>query len=169
MKALSLYKITHELESLLDTGIDEDGVMSEELGAMLAKFEDKGRAVTAYILNQDATANAIDEAIKKLEKRAVSYRNRGESLKTYLRENMKRTGITEISADDGTFTAKLYLDRDTSVEIQDEKQIPIAYMRTPEPKPPVATPDKAAIKKSLEAGTDIPGARLLKKDRLTIN
>jgi hypothetical protein len=41
-------------------------------------------------------------------------------------------------------------------------------MRTPEPKPPVAAPDKKAIKAALDAGTDVPGARIVKKDRLTI-
>lgn len=167
MQALSLYKITHELESLLDGGIDEDGVISEELGAMLARFEDKGKAVTAYILNQTATADAVDETIKHLEKRALSFRNRAESLKAYLRDNMKRSGITQISSDDGTFTAKLYLDRDESVEIFDKAQIPIAYMTTP--KTPEPQPDKARIKASLKAGTDVPGAKITKRDRLTIS
>jgi len=167
MNSLSLYKITHELESLLDGGIDEDGVISDELGAMLARFENKGKAVIAYILNQEATAAAVNREAEKLAKKAVAFERRAESLKEYLRDNMKRSGITQISAEDGTFTAKLYLERDESIEIFDEAQIPIAYMTIP--KPPESKPDKARIKASLKAGTDVPGAKIAKRDRLTIS
>ncbi len=165
-KSLSLYTISTELETILDNGIDEDGVISEELGDMLAKFEDKGKAVAAYILNQDATADAIDEAIKKLEKRAVAYKKKSETLRTYLQDNMKRANIMQISADDGTFSVKLFLERDPSVEIFNEGQIPNAYMT--KPSMPEAKPMKKEIGDAIKAGIDVPGARIVKSDRLSI-
>lgn len=166
MTALTLYSAAEELTPLLDQIDPETGEMSEELGAALAKFEGKSKAVVAYILNQDATADAIDEAIKKLEARAVSLRKRADHLRAYLRDNMKRCGISQISADDGTFTAKLYVERDASVEVFDAKQLPPAYLR--QPKVPEPAPDKTGIKKALESGLDVPGARIVKKDRLEI-
>lgn len=166
MRALTLYDASEHLSLLLDQIDPETGEMSEALGAALSKFEGKSQSIAAYILNQEATADAIDEAIKKLEKRAMGFRKKADSLKQYLQDNMKRAGITQITADDGTFTAKLYRERDVSVEIFESKLIPIAYMR--QVPPPEPAPDKNRIKESLKAGTDVPGARLLKKDRLEI-
>jgi uncharacterized protein (DUF2384 family) len=167
MTSLTLYKVTEELVPLLDGGIDpETGELSAELGEALTKFEGKGQAVAAYILNQDATADAIDEAIKKLEIRAMAFRKRAESLRRYLRESMARTGITAITADDGTFAVRLYRDRDASVEIFDEKQIPKDYMNTPQT--PEPKPDKKKIADAIKSNADVPGARIVKKDRLEI-
>lgn len=166
MTRLSLYTAAEDLAPLLDQIDPETGEMSEELGTALSKFEGKSKAVTAYILNEEATADAIDEAIKKLEAKAIAHRKRSDYFRAYLRDNMKRCGMTLISADDGTFTAKLHPARDESVEIFDPKQIPLAYLR--EPKPPAPAPDKNRIKESLKAGLDVPGARIIKKDRLEI-
>jgi hypothetical protein len=55
------------------------------------------------------------------------------------------------------------------VDIFDERQVPEAFMVTPEPAPPPQPrPDKAAIKAALAAGTDVPGARLTQGTRLEI-
>ena len=167
MTTLTLYQISESLTSLLDSGIDQEtGEISEELANHLGLFEDKGRGVVAYILNKEATAEAIGEAIRKLSKRQDAYNKSAQKLREYLLFNMQKTGTKEISAEDGTFCAKLYLERDESIEIFDEKQIPISCMVIPEAKP---RPDKAAIKKLIKSGTEIPGAKLVKKDRLTIS
>jgi hypothetical protein len=165
MFAISLYKAAEELAPLLDT-IDEDGCIPPELEAALAQFEGKGLSVTAYILNCDRTAQMIHDAAETMDKRAAPFEKRAERLRQYLADNMKRTGITDLTC--AEFSAKLQIERDASVEVFDDKQIPAAYMRTPEPKPPVPTPDKKAIKAALDAGADVPGARIVKKDRLTI-
>jgi len=55
-----------------------------------------------------------------------------------------------------------------SVEILDQLSLPPEFMRTPEPKPPVPAPDKAAIKAALQAGKDVPGARLAQGTRLEV-
>lgn len=168
MSTLSLYTVAGNLLPLLENGIDEDGVMSEELGAALAQFEGKGEAVTAYVLNLQATADATKAAADKLLARADRLQAKADRIKHYLAFNMRRTGITEIAAHDGTFAAKLQIERDASVQVFDAKQIPAEYMRTPEPKPPVAAPDKKAIAAAIKAGIDVPGAKIVKNDRLVI-
>ena len=165
MQALSLYTAANDLAPLLDQ-IDDDGVMSDELGAALAQFEGKGMGVTAYILNCERTAQMIHDAAEAMDERAAPIENRIKRLRQYLADNMKRTGITEIKC--AEFTAKLQIERDAKVDVFDEKQLPAAYWRTPEPKPPVSTPDKAAIASGIKAGAVIPGARIVKSDRLTI-
>lgn len=161
---LSLYSAADELAPLLDQ-IDEDGVISEELQQALSVFEGKGIAVTAYILNCEANAKMIEDAADKMKERAKPLKNRAERLKQYLADNMKRTGINELTCTQ--FSAKLYINRDDSVEITDAKLLPIEFMR--EPKPVEPSPDKVAIKKALKLGNDVNGARLVYKDRLTIS
>lgn len=166
MKSIALYKVTENLADLLDEIDPETGEMSVELGNALREFEGKGVSVAAYILNAEATAKMIHQAAGDMAARAVKFEKRAESLKEYLRINMKRTGILEINSPE--FNVKLHIDRDSKVEILDEKQIPAAYMRTPVPKPPVAAPDKTAIAKAIKEGKEVAGAKLVKSDRLTI-
>lgn len=162
---ISLYGAADQLAPLLDQ-IDDDGVMSDELGAALAQFEGKGISVTAYILNCEAYAKAIKDASKAMAARATPLENRANRLRQYLADSMKRTGVNEIKSPE--FTANLYLERDSSVEIFDEKQLPQDYLRYPEPKPPVAVPDKKLIAMAINDGFEVPGARIVKNDRLTI-
>jgi hypothetical protein len=169
MTTLSLYKVADDLAPLLESGIDvESGEISPELGAALATFEGKAEAVTAFILNTDATAQAVRAAAKKLIERAEAMEMRADRLRHYLAFNMKRTGITSICSNDGSFEAKLHIARDASVSIFDEKQIPAEFMRIPEPKPPVPVPNKKAIAEAIKAGIDVPGAKIVKSDRLEI-
>lgn len=165
MTTLSLYKAADELSPLLDQ-IDDDGCISPELEAALSQFEGKGLSVTAYILNCEKTAQMIHDAAESMDKRAAPFENRAKRLRQYLADQMKRTGINEITCPE--FSAKLYVERDAKVEVFDEKQIPAAYMRTPEQKPPVAAPDKKAIADAIKKGKDIPGAKIVKSDRLVI-
>jgi hypothetical protein len=87
-------------------------------------------------------------------------------LRDYLKTHMALAGITEIKDDTGTFKAKLLKDRDEAVEVFDAAQVPVNYMT--DPKPPEPAPDKALIKKALKDGFDVPGARIVKRDRLEI-
>lgn len=161
---ITLYTAADELTHLLDQ-VDDDGVISEELSEALSIFEGKGVAVTAYILNCEAQAKMILDAADAMKKRAQPLLNRAEKYKQYLKDNMKRTGMTEISSPE--FSAKLAIERDKSVEIYDAKMLPIEYFR--EPKPVEPSPDKTAIKKAIEAGKEIQGARIVANDRLTIS
>jgi hypothetical protein len=107
MFAISLYKAADELAPLLDT-IDEDGCIPPELEAALAQFEGKGLSVAAYILNCDRTAQMIHDAAETMDKRATPFEKRAERLRQYLADNMKRTGVTDITC--AEFSAKLQAD-----------------------------------------------------------
>lgn len=163
MKTLSLYSAADALAPLLDQ-IDDDGCISPELEAALSQFEGKGLSVTAYILNCEKSAQMIHEAAMTMDKRARPLEARANRLRQYLADNMKRTGVTEIKC--AEFVAKLHVERDARVEVFDEKQIPPEFMRTPEPRPP--TPDKRALAEVIKRGVEIPGARIMKLDRLEI-
>lgn len=170
MSALSLYALSTEVEHLLgsDDAFDpETGELSEALQTALGATRDKARDVCAFILNRDAQIAAIEAHEAQVAARKSSLVKKQERLREYLLAQMKRTGMLEISANDGTFAAKLLIERDASVEIFDEKQVPKEFWKTPKtPDPKVS---KSDISKAIKAGTEVPGARIVKKDRLELS
>lgn len=169
MQTLSLYTLSSQVEQLLNSpdAIDpETGELSEALVDALAMTKDKGVSVCAYILNQELTVKAMSDHVLRVNERAAALERKTEKLREYLATSMKRAGISQITANDGTFSAKLLLERDAAVEIFDEKQIPAEFMKTP--KTPDPKPSKADISKAIKAGREVPGAKIVKRDRLEL-
>lgn len=165
MMSIKLYKAADEVVALLDSYDPDTGEYPPEFENALAVLKDKGQSVVAYILNQEAINTMRKEHVRKIRADIKSHERRMEGLKSYLRHNMARTGIKEIKADDGTFTAQLLPERDASVEIYDERQIPELYLREI---PAMHEPDKRLIAQAINDGFDVPGAKIVKKDRLAI-
>jgi hypothetical protein len=169
MNSISLYTLSAQVEQMLEseTAFDpETGEMSADLVTALEAVRDKGVAVAAYTLNLEALVKAMEDHEKQISARRIRLANKSAKLREYLAQNMKRTGVSEITAVDGSFHAKLYAERDASVEIFDERQIPANFMSTP--KPPEPKPDKRAISAAIKAGAEVPGAKIVKRDRLVI-
>lgn len=170
MTGMSLYTLSSQVEQLLDSDDvfdPETGELSAALIEVLGATREKARDVCAFILNRDAQIAAIEAHEAQIATRKATLVRRQEKLRQYLQDQMKRTGMLEISANDGTFSAKLYIERDASVEIFDEKQVPMNFYA--KPKPPVLKPSKTEISKAIKAGVEVPGARIVKKDRLELS
>lgn len=165
---MNLYEISSQYlataQQLAELDIDEQ-TLSDTLEAEAWPVEEKVRAVSAVILNLQAEADMVKGTADRIAKRAKALQSRAEALHDYLLINMQRTGITEIKALDGTFKAKLYRERDASVVIDSENLIPADYMREI---PARCEPDKVLIKKAINDGYEVPGAHIVKKDRLEI-
>jgi len=169
MTALSLYTLSNEVERLLsgDDAYDaETGELSPALLEALEATKDKGANVAAYILNMGAQLDAMTEHMLRIKERHEALANKQEKLREYLQANMKRTGISEIDANDGTFRVKLQIERDASVEVFEEGLLPPDFLREV---PAKYAPDKKLIGQALKEGHDVPGARIVKRDRLTIS
>lgn len=164
---LSLYTLADDyaraLAELPETGLDEQTII-DTLEGLQGAVEVKAQNVAAYCLNVEAEAEAIDAIADKLAKRADALRNRTEHLRSYLMFNMKRSGITEIKAIDGTFSAKIRQNPE-AVFIADAESIPSDYDRII---PERREPDKAKIKADLKAGKDVPGCKLVRGERLEL-
>ena len=166
MGTLTLYECNRELAAALDAALDrETGEIEStaELDNAVGQFKNKAAHVAAYVMNlrseQDAIA-AHEEAIKT-RKRAVGAKIK--RLHDYLASNMKDAAISRIDAIDGTFSARLYIDRDEVVEIDDNTPIDPAFARVK------MEWDKTALKHSIKTGGVFPdGIRLVKKDRLEL-
>lgn len=120
----------------------------------------------AYVLQTLATADMIDSHIKIMQAKKKALTNNAERAKESLRQVMQVTGVLKVESLDRTFKAVLSKDRDKSVEVFDENQIPADYMREV---PATYAPDKSLIAKAMKDGFDVPGCRIIAKDRITIS
>lgn len=165
MSNLTLYEIASDFAAILDNAFDpETGEALPVFEEKRALFASKSSAVGAYILNSEATLETMAAHIKAVQARVKTQQAKIEWLRGYLASNMSLAGITEIKANDGTFSVKLYPERDESVEIEE------GAIFSPElcndPKPP--TPSKSKIKEAILAGEPVSGASIVRKDRLVI-
>lgn len=161
---ITLHAATEQVRELLDQIDPETGELPEGYDNARALVEQKATAVVAYALESEKQADMVEDYAKELLSRAKSQRNRVTWLRRYLCEHMAALGITEIKDERGLFKATLAVGRDEAVEVFDAEQVPADFVR-------VVTktePDKTAIKAAIKAGTEVAGAKLVKRDRLTI-
>lgn len=160
----SLYQLASDFRNQLDDLFDEDGVAKPEFEEFRVQLGSKITQVAAYILNTELEAEQAKFAIKRIKALQDAREKKAERLRQYLTDNMRFSGITEIKADDGSFEVKLYIDRDTSVHIDEGAVFPPELCN--DPKPP--EPSKTKIKNAILAGEPVKGSTIVKKDRLMI-
>lgn len=165
MTKITLHSAAEQVRELLDQIDEETGEMPEGFESARALVASRALAVAAYVLESERQAESAKAYVKELTARIKSADRRSEYLRTYLEEHMLQAGILEIKDERGIFSAKLQIDRDSSVDVFDEDQIPADYMREI---PAKQEPDKALIKKAIGDGFEMPGAKITKKHRLTI-
>jgi hypothetical protein len=168
--SVALYQIANEYLALaekLDT-LDLDAQTIEdtiEASGLTDDFNSKAQGILHIASEAEKYSPLIDMEIERLQALKANRDKLAQGLRDYLKSNMERAGISKISCPLFTVSIK---QNPPAVEILDPLSLPAEYWRTPEPKPPVAAPDKAAIKAALQAGVDVIGARLTQGTRLHI-
>ena len=162
---LTLHAAADSLRAMLDQLDPETGEMPEGFEQARAIVATKATAVAAYMLESEKQADMVEQYAKELMQRVKAQRKRSDWLKGYLMSHMAACGITEIKDERGIFKATLQPDRDEAVEVFDAAQLPADYMREI---PATTEPDKALIKRAIKDGFEVPGAKIVKRDRLTI-
>ena len=157
MSNITLYECTADVLAVLDHHFDSDTEAADTLEAVIGQFEAKAQSVAAYILNREAEIGLLEEHIKTMQGKLKTLKNRNGSLKEYMHRQMTAAGITEIKADNGTFSAKI-VKNPPSVDVYDITLLDPAYIR----EKISYEPDKTAIKSALQNGENIQGARLVK-------
>jgi hypothetical protein len=145
-----------DAQTVADT-IEASGI-TDELSTKAQALEYVARGALAY-------HGAIDAEISRLMALKAQRDRIAQGLRDYLKSNMERAGIEKIQCP--MFQISI-AKNPPAVEIIDQLSLPAEYWRTPEPKPPVPAPDKAAIKKALQDGIDVIGAKLVQGTRLVI-
>lgn len=160
---IKLYECTADVRAALDAYFDDETERNDTIEAVIGQFENKAQSVAAYCLNMAAQGDLLEAHIKAMQAKLKTIRKREGSLKQYIADNMKAAGIHSIQADNGSFSAKL-VKNPPRVDIWDEAQIPADFMRTKT----TTEPDKTAIKAAIQAGRDIPGAKLEQGETLRL-
>lgn len=158
-----LVRYQHELEVLADSGEVPAEQIADTLEALDGDIRDKAVNVAAFTKNLEATAEAVREAAKAMLARADRIEKRAESIRAYLLFNMQASGVSKIECPWFTLTVRK---NPPSVIIDDEAQIPSDYYVPPPP--PIPKLDKTAVKRAIQAGVEVPGARLFQNERLEI-
>lgn len=158
----SLYHIEQETLDIISKL--EEGEVTPELEEALTinKQELQNKAVNyAYVIKEcDFNVSAIDEEIKRLQSIKKSEEKKSALLKERITSAMNLYGIEEVK----TPTLKLNFRSSKTVEIINTSQLESKYFTVKTTR----TPDKKAIKQSLEAGEDVPGAILQSNKNLQI-
>lgn len=158
----TLYEIN---EQILRCVKDGDMVVDTETGevidaaaldALQMERDEKLTNIGKWILDLKADAKAIREREISLAERRKAKENKAEQLMDYM--NMILAGKKFECAD-----FKASYRKSQAVEVTDAGKIPAPYLIVQEPKV-----DKAGIKKALKTGEDIPGAKLVERNNLSI-
>src|SRR5690606_40917861 len=157
MTRLTLYEIAHEhkalADKLMDLDLDEQAIKDtlEAESDLIPKAQSYG----FVIRNLEAHQAAISAEAERLALRAKRAKSRIDAVKQRLLDAMVMTGTQKIEHPQFTISVTK---NPTGVDIFDERQIPDAYMADPKPLAP--KPDKRLIKKAIEEGYEVPGAKL---------
>ena len=163
---ITLYKAATEVRELVDQMDPETGELPEEFGSALQIAKDRAGAVAAAIVSNRVQREAIKTYAQNLLEQVKKEEAKEARWEAYLLAGMQSIGATKITDPSGVTLVQRWPDRDTVVQILDDKQIPAEYMREYAPPPP--KPNKVAIAQAIKAGVEVPGAKLTTRDRIKV-
>ena len=157
----NLYQIDSKIYDLLTLPeseiVDEDGVVIrdvwKELEALQGERADKLVNSMRVAQEMEENAKALNEEIARLTVRKKAFQERAQAIK-------ERVALSMSNADEKRVensTARITLTRSKSVDIVDETELPLQFLRTKT----TVEADKKAIGEKLKAGEEVPGARLI--------
>lgn len=165
---MKLYEYNEIIDTLL--GMDEEGVDGETglvfdvtlLDKLEMKRKDKIENLLLFTAQLDADAEDIEDYISKLKVRAKAKKNKADSLKDWLAEEITRYGDKQFE----TQKIKATVRTDKVAHIIDQALLPPEFLRfKPAPAP---EPDRTAIKNAIKAGQHISGAELIQSKTVQI-
>jgi hypothetical protein len=164
----SLYELTtQQLElktKLMSMNLDEETI-ADTLEGNAGEIEAKIESYGFVIRDRLSFAGAMAVEIERLTARWNDELMRIEKTKEWLLSSMIALNINKIECPIFTIAVQ---NNPPHVEIYNDKLIPAEYMRTPEPKPPVAAPDKRLMLADMKAGKEIDGCKLTTNQKLVI-
>lgn len=152
---MKLYEIDAAILDCIDPQTGEV-VDAEKLTALQMEREQKVENVALWIKDLDAEAKALKAEEQSFTDRRRAAEKKAESLREWLASalNGEKFGTTRVA---------ISFRRTKSVHVDDVFKLDDEFLKYSEPKP-----DKAAIKKAIEAGQIIEGAELVESLSMSI-
>lgn len=162
----SLYeidKVQAQIEDILsNTDNDDDALIEDCLNAIKADKQVKLIAYSNVIQRKEALIKGGKEYIDIIKNTQKVYEKDIEKMKRNIANSMEKNGVDRYDTPVASFTNR----ESTVTDTFDESLIPDEYFN--ETVKVTRTPDKKRIKKAIEDGVNIQGARLIKKNNLQI-
>lgn len=163
---MKLYEIERSYLHALDMFTDPDhdippNVVADTLEAIEGEFDVKAVNVIAYARQLEAEAEAIKDAVERMERRRRALGTRAGWLRDYVKTGMETLGKTKIPC---AWFVLAIQKNPASVEVFDEAAIPDEYKTTVTE----IRIDKSALKKALGEGLAVAGAALRNGTRLAV-
>ncbi len=149
---------------LLAMNFDEETIADTLEGNSL-EIREKIESYGFVLRDRASFANAMTAEIERMTARRDAEVKRIEKTQEWLLTSMVACGMKSVECPAFTISVQ---NNPQSVEIYNDKLIPEELMRLPEPKPPVAAPDKKAILAKLKDGEEVAGCVMVQKQRLVI-
>ena len=162
---MNIFELTGIWRDALNALQDPDVPQTEALDRLRTVSDDIDRKADGYgklIRSLEAEADALKTEASRLNARAKTFENRAASLKGMLMEAMRAQGKMKLRTTRFTFSIS---PTPPAVRVTDlDAALNAGYIK--EPKMDESILDKAAIKRDLEAGMDIPGVELVQSESL---
>lgn len=155
LQELFLMALDEETGEIKDNDILEK--MEEELKTAITV---KSTGIIKALRQQELDIETVNSEIERLKSIKDKMTKANENFKKYIKFNMSQMNIKKIE----TPLGKLSLRQTTATEIYDEGLIPKEFMK----EKITYTASKTEIKKALESGQDVQGARLIVNTSLII-
>lgn len=151
-------------EQLADADLDAQTVADTiEASGITDDIATKLQGIEMVARSAEAHETAIDAEIKRLQALKKHRQAIAKGLRDYALLNMQNAGIQKITCP--LFTVSLR-NNPPGVEVYESGLIPAEWMRQPDTPPP--EPDKKRILAELQAGREVPGAKLKQTQRIAI-
>lgn len=167
---MNLYTLT-AVQQQMRAQLDEMGFDAKTIADTLEgedntdALREKRLGYVAIIKSKRAFAIARYTAAQSINELAEREAETADRLEAALFSSMLATGDADLIGLE--FEAHIK-GKPAAVIITDLSKVPVAYMRTPEPKPPVPAPDKKAIAAAFAAGQQVDGCELGLNKKLII-
>lgn len=165
---MKLYEITTQYQNIYALLQNPEFAENEDILTALDQiedaFENKVQQTIFMMKNIESEIDPIDTEIKRLQAMKKVRQNNIDRIKNRLRENMKAVGMSKLNC--GLFSLSYRLQEANAVEL-DETEF-LANNLDEDLVTVKVTPNKTEIKRRLQHGEEIIGARLVDSEVLTI-
>lgn len=144
-----------------ETGEIKDAEILEQMETELKNaLVNKSAGIIKVIRQQEADIDMVDAEIERLKVVKERMKKGVEGFKSYIKHNMLQMELKKIE----TPLGNLSLRQTTATDVYDESALPKEFLK----EKITYTPSKTDIKKALQAGEEVSGARLIINTSLTV-
>lgn len=162
-----LHEITGSLiqiENMMDDPEAGEQQILDAIETMDGALKEKAVSIVMLVQNLESASDAIKAAETRMSERRRVIDNRTRAIKDYVLKCMQASGIMKIECPEFKISIR---NNPQKVVIEDEKLVPIFYLRQPEIPPP--QPDKKLIASDIKQGVIVDGCHLEQGQSLSIS